>query len=1685
MYKLLLYFLIFTGATMILNAQSSPLLSAVKQSEFDKVRTLVDNGADLQDKDENGASVLMWAAYHNNLEILKFLVDRGADPTEKGVIWYTPEKAWFGNLLGIAAFNGNVPMLRYLIEECKIDYLDRGYDPKTGRDSGWTAYEFALINRKRLALKYLTAFGDPAIVIAGNYDEATDDNGQLLSMNLALELLPNSIVATDSMGNTALHIASRNGNLKLVDFLITSHARVDAFDSLGNTSLHLACKHGHIDIAKSLLRNKAELENVNGNGETPIFLAAQNNYLNLVRMLYYLGADPKTTNLDGQSSQSIGRDSIRAFLSEPDFNLFQMIDLALADEVMRILKNDPGKIHVVDQEGNTLLHKAAEYGYLKLAEASLDLGLDIDKQRDNGSTALMIAVFNNHISIAELLLQHGADPLIKRTDGFSAIHLAMQRCDLKIIARLLEFQPDINAGASNYNNTPLMTAAFYNRSRLVRLLINSGARVNQTNIQGLSAITASIYGYNSSIKELNSSVFDPMKWNEQFQLMQEDHLLTLRELIQGGAKLELKSADGQSAIDLEREFGSEKGLIFLDSLLQAKETGTRPQKGKQGKNDFDSAKVSLPVGHSTTINDAQFSPDGRYVLSGSSDKNLVLWDLRTGLELFRYTFKHAVTAVAFSPDGKQFVAAINSLSDNILLWDFTDAPPDVFKTFTGHPHFISALTFSPDGQRLFSAGWDQTIRVWAVDSGKLLTKYEGHEGPIMDFSLSADGKLLASAGSDKIIYLWNTQSGEVLAKLEGHTSDILSISIGPEGHHVASGDFLGNLILWDWRQNSPILQRKAPSNIGAVAFAPNGKYLAFQHSGIALLNIANQTIEKTLGSEEFSNIGTINFNSDGQLLLNAHSDVSGKLRVWDVSNGSLLRNLIGRTQVSMLASVSPHKVLIGTQFSRSIPPYYSIDLWDMRTGMRENEVWHSESNISALAISDDKSKLAVGMTIQKFDIETVTLSQQNVILVFDRQTMDTLWQFTGHQGIIRNLSFSPDGNLLASSAGEILQPLPDIQDLSQSGFAFPEAKYDSAIRIWDLNDGQLADTLTGHDYEVRSIRFSPDGHQIVSAGSDNVVRLWDVKGAKELKSVIGGPVAIFINEGHQVAAAGYGVPLFIWNLQDNEVTPVDLNTSQMVSSLAYSETTDHLMIGTISGQTFLWDYQSEKLIQTFDGQSDFVLSSIYLADQNRFLNSSMDGTIKLWDPSVVLPVITIVPMNQTDWITFTPDFFYTSSKDAARNTGFAIGKNTYPFEQFDLVFNRPDRVLEAIGHSDQDLMDKYRQVYYKRLKFLGQESSPVALTPDLPILEIVNEQDIPINTSNRILPLHYHALGKLTPIDAIFVSVNDNPIISVKKKKGQSREAKGVLSIKLSGGKNHLRIYARDIDGRKSLVKSFVINFEPANDRKPRLYILAIGVSKHRQSQYDLRFPAKDASDIIELFNLKKEAYSSIETLLLRDKEVSLKSVTATKEWLRSSDIDDGVIVFYAGHGLLNEQKQLFFSTYNVDFSQPGRKGFPYRQLEDLLADIPARQKLLLIDACHSGELDKTDLLLNFIPPPELGEVQFRGSVGVQIDSLPSNSVFNLMKSTFVDLRNNTGAIVIASTGGEQLAFEGSQWSNGVFTSLLIQGLKHNFADLNQDGRVMVSELQKYLAEKVQKVTNGRQKPIMRVENISNDWRVW
>ncbi len=174
-----------------------------------------------------------------------------------------------------------------------------------------------------------------------------------------------------------------------------------------------------------------------------------------------------------------------------------------------------------------------------------------------------------------------------------------------------------------------------------------------------------------------------------------------------------------------------------------------------------------------------------------------------------------------------------------------------------------------------------------------------------------------------------------------------------------------------------------------------------------------------------------------------------------------------------------------------------------------------------------------------------------------------------------------------------------------------------------------------------------------------------------------------------------------------------------------------------------------------------------------------------------------------------------------------------------------------------------------------------------------------------------------------------------------------------------------------------------------------------------------------------------------------------------------------------------------------------YEQIEGLLDDIPARQRLVLMDTCCSGHVDEDDSaipdadLKRFTAPAIQSSIKVpRRPRGIRGRQTSSNSnarrtVQALLQETFVDLRRGPGAAVISAAGGVEAAVESDQWKNGALTYAIIEGLTTMEADTNGNHLVTASELEAYVERRVSALTEGMQLPTTRRENFEIDFPVY
>ncbi|MGB3509732.1 MAG: caspase family protein [Microcoleaceae cyanobacterium] len=288
-----------------------------------------------------------------------------------------------------------------------------------------------------------------------------------------------------------------------------------------------------------------------------------------------------------------------------------------------------------------------------------------------------------------------------------------------------------------------------------------------------------------------------------------------------------------------------------------------------------------------------------------------------------------VSSVSFSPDGQTLASSTgdigSSSGDNtIKLWNLETGR--VIRTLQGHDDYVSSVSFSPDGQTLATGSHDNTIKLWNLETGELIRTLQGHTEFVTSISFSPGGQTLASGSGDNTIKLWNLETGKEIRTLQGHTEVVRSVSFSPDGQTLASGSFDRTIKLWNLETGEVIRTLQGHTEwVESVSFSPDGQTLAsgsFDQT-IKLWDPTGTEIHTLQGHTEL--VESVSSSPDGQTLASGSRDSTIKL--WNLETGELIRTLQGHDGDVNSVSFSPDgQTLASGSFDRT------IKLWNLETG---------------------------------------------------------------------------------------------------------------------------------------------------------------------------------------------------------------------------------------------------------------------------------------------------------------------------------------------------------------------------------------------------------------------------------------------------------------------------------------------------------------------------------------------------------------------------------------------------------------------------------------------------------------------------------------------------------------------------------------------------------------------------------
>ena len=491
-------------------------------------------------------------------------------------------------------------------------------------------------------------------------------------------------------------------------------------------------------------------------------------------------------------------------------------------------------------------------------------------------------------------------------------------------------------------------------------------------------------------------------------------------------------------------------------------------------------EIFVQIGHTSSINSIDLSPDGKWLLSGSGDDSIKLWETGNGRLIRTFKDNEDVKFAAFLPGGRSFFSF--NWKGNVCVWDIrtgekirefalgemsgsTSSNPvtydgtvlraivglrlynaDVSRgvvasvverpksgVISGHLGFAfgSRNAISTDGRQMLSSvrespsesimqSKDKTLMFWEIATGRILATLPGHEDRIDAVVLSSDNRYGLSGSRDKTVRLWDLKRGRAAVVFTGHQKAIEALAFSPDQKYILSGSRDNTMKLWSVDDEKEIRTFAHDCEVTFVRFSPDGRYaLSGDDNGaIRYWDIQTGLEVKALKSHA-ANANAFAYSQDGKYLLTGSP--KGQLRLWDVASGRLLRNIDAHPETIAAVQFTPDgKYLLSASYDKT------MKLWDRNDGQLKRT-------------------------------------------------------FTGHRGQVYRAVISPDGLYIMSAA------------------------QGSDIRLWNLSSGAEMTAVNLQGAYLWSIGFSADSRQMLIAHdqkkSGHTVKVLALDG-REVKSYV-------------------------------------------------------------------------------------------------------------------------------------------------------------------------------------------------------------------------------------------------------------------------------------------------------------------------------------------------------------------------------------------------------------------------------------------------------------------------------------------------------------------------------------------------------------------------------------------------------
>ncbi|MDZ8055878.1 MAG: NB-ARC domain-containing protein [Aulosira sp. ZfuVER01] len=651
-----------------------------------------------------------------------------------------------------------------------------------------------------------------------------------------------------------------------------------------------------------------------------------------------------------------------------------------------------------------------------------------------------------------------------------------------------------------------------------------------------------------------------------YDFLPEDENL---QLIQGALRLSahILNEDKQQLAGqlLGRLLGFEKEEIqrLLTQAQQCKIPGLLPQ----------TASLTPPggflvrtlVGHSNWVSAVALSPDGKYVISGSHDNTLKVWNWETGEQLQTFTgHSDWVHAVAFTLDGKYVISG--SLDKTIKVWNWETG--EKLRTLAGHSYPVNVVAITPDNKYVISGSSDNTLKVWNWETGEQLRTLEGHRDWVNALAITSDGKYAISASRDNTLKVWNWKTGEQLRTLEGHTWSVNAVAITSDNKYVVSASGDSTLKVWNWETGEQLRTLTGHSySVNSLVLAPDNKYVisGSLDSTLKVWNWETGEQLRTLTGHT-SLVKAVTCTPDGNYVISTSHD--NTLKVWNWHSGKQLRTLAGHSySVNAVVLTPDGKYVISASRDNT------LKVWNWETGEQLRTLAGHSYSVNAVVLTSDGNCV-------------ISASGDYTLKVWNWENGEQLRNLTGHASLVKAVACTPDGNYVISGS------------------------YDNTLKVWNWHTGEQLHTLMGHNELVNAVALTPDGKYVISGSYDNTLKVWNWQIREEVRTLEGHSDSVnavaLTPDSKYVISASSDKTFKVWNWETGELLrTLEIHSSE-VNAVALTPDGKYVISASSDYTLKVWNWQTEEVIASFTGESVMYCCAI-AADGVRVVAGDASG----------------------------------------------------------------------------------------------------------------------------------------------------------------------------------------------------------------------------------------------------------------------------------------------------------------------------------------------------------------------------------------------------------------------------------------------------------------------------------------------